>query len=178
MTYEKKFKWTLAGLILMIILNAVTLIMLWNNDPSKSDWGKSDVQNEKFEDRSSAQEYMKNRLGLTDAQADSLSELRRRHFREMRGMRQELETMRKNYFDSLMEGQVEQSVLDSMVSKMAQKSATIEKSMSNHMIEVNQHLNLQQRREFGQMMQDIFQHQKGRNDRSRKNDRPHRHGQN
>lgn len=173
MTYEKKYKWTLAGLIVMIALNAITLIVIWSNSPESNEWSEQEIGKEEFRDRGYARNYMQDRLGLNRSQADSISSIRRNHFREMRVMREELESLRRSYFDSLMQGSVDEAALESMAQEMAGKSAAIEQSMSEHMIELNKYLNVEQRREFGRMMQDMVQH-----DRRRGENRQYRHRQN
>jgi Spy/CpxP family protein refolding chaperone len=179
MDYEKKYKWTLAGLLIMVIINAVTLITIWNTQSKDTDWRENEnVTKKEFGDRNAANKYFKERLNLTDSQSDSIIALRRKHFGQMHQMREELETTRKNYFDSLIENKVSQAELDSMVQEMAKKSGAIERLMSKHMLELNKKLNQQQQREFAQMMQEMFQHQRGRNDQSRNENRPYRHRQN
>lgn len=174
MTYEKKFKWTFAALIVMVALNAVTLTMIWSGPPETPEWTEPAPPNGTFNDRGSVRMYMKNQLGLNDTQLDSINALRRRHFREMRAMRQDLENLRQTYFDTLMQdGQAEQAVLDSLVREMSSKSAAIEQSMSRHMVEINQYLDGDQRRKFGRMMQNMMHH-----DRRRGGNRPFRNRQN
>lgn len=181
MTYEKKFKWTLTGLIVMIVLNAVTLVTFWNTLPKAPVLQDEDnVAQKEFGNHAQANRYFQERLGLTDAQSDSIIALRRKHFGQMRRMREELETVRKNYFDSLIEDTVSEAVQDSMVEEMARKSGAIEQLMSKHMLELNKKLNYQQRQEFAQMMQEMFggNRNRGRNDRQRNNERSYRHQNN
>ncbi|MEX2602915.1 MAG: periplasmic heavy metal sensor, partial [Gracilimonas sp.] len=150
MTYEQKYRWAIAGLIIMILLNAISLISIWNQTPQNTEIWEPGSE---IRERDPAHQFMKNKLNLDEAKADSITDLRRQHFREVRVLRRELEDLRRSYFNALTDDPDGNSAtLDSMVQEMGRKSADIELSMHRHMVELNSMLNQEQRREFGRMM--------------------------
>lgn len=169
MNIEKKYRWALTGLIIMILLNAATLITVWLNHPDGKDWrNHRSYQHE----RGSMQEYMKEKLRLTDQQAESIVELRRGHYREIRSFRDSLEQNRRDYFRFVMsEDAGDQIKRDSVLTLLTRQYENIEELLYSHMTEVKEILDEKQQERFEELMLNTFfkEHDEG-HDR-RKNDR-------
>lgn len=169
MNIEKKYRWALTGLIIMILLNAATLITIWLNHPDGKDWRK----HRNYErERGSIQEYMKKELGLTDQQAETIVELRRDHYREIRSFRDSLEQNRRAYFKFVMSEDAEdQAKRDSVLTLLTNQYENIEGLLYSHMTEVKELLDEEQQNKFEKLMLNtFFKDHNERHDR-RKNDR-------
>lgn len=170
MNYEKKYKWALAGLIVMILLNAVTLTMFWMHTSENNDW-REDRGREW--DRGGIHQFMKKELGLNDSQADSLRMIRREHFREIRTFQNQLNTQRREYFDYRTSANQENSEKrDSMLTQLTRKYANLEDLFYDHMSEINTILDDEQQQKFEQLMKDTFL--KGNREGGRRNQRQNR----
>lgn len=166
MDYQKKYRWAVTGLLVMILLNVVTLLTIWLNKPDYSEW----IHN-RDEDRghNGVHQFMQKELGLSSAQMDSIAALRRTHFRELRTMKRNLEQMRRNYFDMLMNPETEFDISrDSLVQNMAGQYIAIEKSMHRHMSEMKSVLNEDQQQKFERLMKNTLMKQ-GDRERERRN---------
>lgn len=154
MNIEKKYRWALTGLIIMILLNAATLVTIWINQPDGKDWEKH--RNQEHE-RGSIQEYMKEELGITDQQAETIIELRRDHYREIRTFRDSLEQHRRAYFKFIMSEDAEdQTKRDSVLNLLTDQYENIEGLLYSHMTEINELLDEEQQSRFEEMMLNTF----------------------
>lgn len=169
MNIEKKYRWALTGLIIMILINAVTLVSVWVYHPDGNDWRKY-RNNDK--ERGSIQQYMKDQLGLTDEQADTIVKLRKDHYQEIRSFRDSLEKGRRAYIDFIMSEEArDQSKRDSILTILTDQYENIEGSLYNHMIEINDLLDREQQVRFQEMILNTYTkgHDKSRTHKS--NDR-------
>ena len=152
MTIEKKYKWALAGLIIMVLLNAATLITLWTQAPALVDHGEF---REGERGRNAIHQYMKKELGLSDAQSDSLTKFRKAHFREMQGLQRNLQQQRRAYFDFVLSEQAGNAQLrDSLLTQLTGQYQEMEETFFSHMKEMKSVLNEEQQRKFGRLMRD------------------------
>lgn len=154
METTKKYKWALTGLIVMILLNAATLITIWVNQPDGKDWRKHRNQEH---DRGSIQEYMKEQLDITDQQAETIVELRREHYREIRSVRDSLDKQRRAYFKFVMSDDAgDQAKRDSVLNLLTGQYENIEGLLYSHMTEIKELLNEEQQAKFEKMMLNTF----------------------
>ncbi|MEX0724401.1 MAG: periplasmic heavy metal sensor [Gracilimonas sp.] len=153
MDIEKKYRWALTGLIVMILLNAATLITIWVNQPDndrRSHRGSG-------HDRDSIQEYMKEKIGLTDEQAEAITEMRRGHYREIRTFRDSLEQNRRVYFEFIMSEEADnEQKRDSLRNLLTEQYENIEGLLYNHMTEVKELLNEEQQDKFEELMLNMY----------------------
>lgn len=169
MNIEKKYRWALTGLIIMILLNASTLITIWIIQPDGKDW-RNHENHER--ERGSIQEYMKDQLGLTDQQAETIVELRRGHYREIRSFRDSLEQNRRAYFKFVMsEDAGDQAKRDSVLALLTDQYENIEGLLYSHMTEVKELLNEEQQDKFEELMLNTFFKDHDEEQKRRKNDR-------
>lgn len=138
----------------MVVLNAFILLTIWMNYPDGSDLRT----NRDFgHERNSPHKFMQKELGLSDVQVDSMAQLRRAHFREMRNLRRELENHRRAYFDFIMSPGAENSQRrDSLLTELTEQYIRIEQSLYTHMSEMKSVLSEQQQQEFKQLMKESF----------------------
>lgn len=148
MEVSKKYKWALTGLIVMILLNAATLFTIWINKPEIRNWRNTDGP-----DKNPAHHYMKERLDLTDAQADSIEQLRREHFMEVRAKRESLDTYRQAFIDIIISDEnINDAKRDSLLNLITGQYHQIERAMYQHMTEMKDVLNKDQQLRFKQLL--------------------------
>ncbi len=132
MTVEKKYKWALAGLIIMVALNAITLVMLWNIHPLAHNHDRRN-QGKEY-DRGKIHRYMQKEIGLSDVQIDSLSALRRAHYQEIRELRAQLNDFRSEYFDFILsEDAQNKAKQDSLINQLSKQYMRIEHALFEHL---------------------------------------------
>jgi Spy/CpxP family protein refolding chaperone len=156
METHKKYKWALTGLIIMIILNAATLLTIWLNQPDGRDWRH---HKDGDRDRTGIHQFMKKELGLSDTQVESMATMRRTHFQEMKNLRDDLESYRRAYFDFIMSSDTEnEQKRDSLLSQLTTQYIEVEDALYIHMSEMKTVLNQEQQQKFKQLMKDTFLH--------------------
>ncbi len=112
--------------------------------------------------------HMKKELNLTDAQADTIRTLRRKHFREAGALMHELTQTRSQYFDMMTEpGKASKNTRDNLADSIASQFKEIEQLLYRHISEVNEVLDEEQQPKFEQLMKDTFIHRHNR-ERERK----------
>lgn len=159
MDLQKKYKWALIGLTVMVLLNAATLFTIWMNNPS---YGPKMHDRQQDHDRSEMHQSMKEQLGLTDEQSQQIMEIRRSHYREMRTLRTQMDDYRKTYLDIAINESAENSAQkDSLMNLLTEQYMKIEKSMFTHFSEMREVLDQQQLETFKELMRNSFLHQGG-----------------
>lgn len=152
MDNQQKYKWAVAGLVVMVLLNAVTLGMLWFNTPDEY---VRDRENRVHRD--GIQRFMEKELKLSEAQADTIRTLRRKHFREAGALMRELSQTRSAYFDLMMEtGNADRNKQDSLADSIASQYKEVEHLLYRHISEINDVLDKEQQPRFEQLMKDTF----------------------
>ena len=154
MTIDKKYKWVLAGFIIMLVLNLVALTTIWLGSPVTRDWN---YRNNGNQDRTQVHKFMQQELGLSEGQIDSISTLRKAHFGEMRKLRNKLEVQRQVYFDFVMsENSDDPSQRDSLISELAEQYTEVEDALYIHLSEMKSVLNSNQQKKFRQLMKETL----------------------
>lgn len=169
MDYERKYKWAIAGLIVMVLLNAITLGSLWLNEPD----GESRADRNRPE-RDHMQQFMKKELNLTDAQTDSIRVLRRQQLQEAGDHMQQLSQTRGRYFDAVMDNgttAITPKQKEALTDSLSHQYLLLEQMLYRHITEVGRILTDEQRPKYEQLMKDTFIHRhrgKGKQQRGRK----------
>lgn len=154
MDIEKKYRWSLTGFIIMIVLNLGILITLWMNIP---DANRTSDRGNRLQDSRAMHKYFQERLNLTDAQLDTVSTLRRSHYRDMRENRRQLDEKRKAYVEFIMNSKAgDAGRRDSLMKQLTLQYTQMEREMYSHMREMRGVLNEDQQQVFGDMMKRAF----------------------
>ncbi|MEQ8523711.1 periplasmic heavy metal sensor [Gracilimonas sp.] len=154
MTIEKKYKWVLTGFIIMLVLNLAALTTIWFGSPVTRDWN---YRNNGNQGRTQVHKFMQKELGLSEAQTDSISTLRKAHFGEMRKLRNNLEVQRQAYFDFIMsENSDNPSQRDSLLNELTRQYIEVEGALYVHLSEMKSVLNSSQQKKFKQLMRETL----------------------
>lgn len=154
METQKKYRWAVIGLIIMIALNLAIISTIWMNRPGARDWRQHRMDDR---GRGAIHQFMKKELGLSESQMNSITTLRQMHFQEMDSLRSELEQSRRAYFDFIMSGDTDNSATrDSLMSQLANQYVKVEGALYSHMSEMKEVLSADQQREFKALMKDTF----------------------
>lgn len=159
MDLQKKYRWALIGLAVMVLLNAATLFTIWMNNPF---YGPKMHDRQQNQNRSEMHQSMKNQLDLTNEQSQEIVDIRRNHYREMRTLRAEMDNYRKAYLDIAIGNNTESTAQkDSLMNLLTEQYMKIEQSMFSHFSEMREVLDEQQRETFKELMRNNFLHQGG-----------------
>ena len=156
MTIEKKYKWALTGFVVMLVLNLATLTTIWIGGTDTPDW---DRQADGERGRTAVHKFMQKELGLSESQVESIAEMRKSHFREVRELRSKLEAQRHAYFEFIMgpdSGNLQKR--DSILTELKERFAEIDNAFYVHMTEMKTVLNAEQQQKFKQLMKESMLH--------------------
>ena len=147
MDLEKKYKWTLTGFIIMVILNIGILITLWVNAPENRPWRTG------RESQKEMHSFFFEQLQLSDAQMDTISAIRQSHFREMRLLRKELDDKRRDYIEFVLgPDSGNKEVRDSLLNVLTIHFSKMESKMYSHMEQMRRSLSEDQQATFREVM--------------------------
>ena len=154
METQKKYRWAVIGLIIMIVMNLAIIFTIWMNRPGTTDWRQHRMDER---GRGAVHQFMKKELGLSDSQVSSMANTRRAHFKEMDSLRNELEQTRRIYFDFIMSGDADNTAKrDSLMNQLANQYIEVESALYSHMSEMREILNPNQQQKFKSLMKDTF----------------------
>jgi Spy/CpxP family protein refolding chaperone len=154
MEIQKKYRWAVTGLIIMIVLNLATLITLWMNHPGNADWRQHRMDDR---GRTAIHQFMKKELGLSEPQVKSMATLRQAHFKEMDSLRKQLEQSRRAYFDFIMGSEADNTAKrDSLMNQLSNQYIEVEGALYTHMSEMKEILTPDQQQKFKTLMKDTF----------------------
>ncbi len=140
----------------MILLNLVILFTIWSHQTEGRNWRTDRDSNR---GRNAVHQSMKKELGLTSAQQDSISAMRRRHFKESQALKGSLENKRRAYLELVMSDESQNfEKRDSLITELTQQYQKVEKSFYRHMSEMKSVLSADQLQKFKKLMNDSFMH--------------------
>ncbi|SMO78686.1 Spy/CpxP family protein refolding chaperone [Gracilimonas mengyeensis] len=152
MEYQQKYRWAVTGLVVMILLNAITLGAIWFDRPDQI--LQEDVERPP---RDHMQQFMKKELNLTDAQADTIRTIRGRHFREVRQLMGDLGETRNEYFEAMTNsGQGNSDIKDSLSNELTSRYLQVERMLYRHISEVGNVLDDDQKPRYKELMKETF----------------------
>lgn len=148
MEYSKKFRWAMAGLITMVILNIGTVATIWMIlPPSRAVVPDDDPPRR-------VQRFLERELDLTRQQLDDLRELRREHFQEIRLLTNEIRQSRNAYFDLLKtaDSAVDSARRDSLANQIGRHHVRLEKANYDHFMKLRGLLSNEQKVQFDRII--------------------------
>lgn len=154
METTKKYKWALAGFILMLVLNILTLTALWMTRPASQPW-RGDGEDGR--NRQAMHQQMKEVIGLSEDQTKAMGRMRRDHFDEMRTLRRNLEETRRRYLRSSLTDTSPSSIRrDSLMDQLTRQYTLIDQAMAQHIQDMQSVLHEEQRELFQELILDSF----------------------
>lgn len=170
MNIETKYRWALVGLVVMVAINAVTLISIWTYSPPAVSEAETMLpslfRQEKEEpvllergrvlSNIPIQPLLKKELQLQPSQFDTIVKLQHLHLNQVDSLRHELSKNRRVIFTLNLEDSSLSINQDSLLRATGNTYLNLEKAMIRHMREMNTVLTPQQRREFRVLMSQSY----------------------
>ena len=150
MEYKTKYRWALAGFLVMLLLNIVVLAGIWLLRPGGGPFhreGQSQFR---------VQRFMERELNLSEEQKTAFRELRREHIRETRSYYRDIRMARKAIFEALRDNE-KNGAVDSLTSEIGRKQQELERAVYDQFSELRSICNDEQKAKFDRMMLRVMQ---------------------
>ncbi|MDX1637735.1 MAG: Spy/CpxP family protein refolding chaperone [Balneolaceae bacterium] len=148
MTYQHKYRWALAGFLILLLLNIGTLTTIWLIHPPQQVLGEREDRPRRV------QRFLANELDLTPDQRRNMQELRRDHLEQMRPLLTALRSARRSYVAHLRIENREESPrdIDSLAKQIGDIQAEIERERYRHFRQIRTILDKDQRSRFDRLV--------------------------
>lgn len=149
MEYAQKYRWALAGMLVLLVLNIATLVTIWMIRPPLPGSGPEDDPPRRV------QRFLRRELDLSADQQRTYQQLRSRHMAQTRSMVSELEESREAYFDLLHQPETprNEAKRDSLALRIGNIHAKLEESAYNHFKEMRNMLDEEQKQKFDSVIE-------------------------
>jgi len=161
-TKNHLIKWFI---LILVILNLVLLATLWYPRffPPKQQ-GVETIQPDVplREDQKRAKhtklmaDFLKRKLNFTPDQVDKFSKLQADHFYNTRRINREINELRKEMMDHLLEEKPDRTEVEKLAAKIGQRMSAHEKVVFNHFLELIELCNEDQKKKFRSMLGEIL----------------------
>jgi len=140
-------------IVILVVINIITLLLLWIGKPKhNAPRGAENGIDEKVR----IQKLLKEELEFNDEQIQKYLQLRIEHHRETRKLNHELNMLKKEMFDEILEDNTSTALSDSLLSLSLEKQSQIEKLTFNHFFSLKKLCNTDQQKNLQIIMHGIF----------------------
>jgi len=140
-------------IVVLVILNLITVSLLWLGKPKhNAPRGAENVIDEKVH----VQNLLKEELGFNEKQTQKYLQLRSEHHRQTRKLHDELNMLKREMFDKILEDETSTELSDSLLSLTLEKQSQIEKLTFNHFLSLKKICNSDQQKNLKTLMHGIF----------------------
>ncbi|MEQ8924794.1 MAG: periplasmic heavy metal sensor [Fulvivirga sp.] len=147
----KRNRFLIATIVVLVVINLITLTLLWNMNKGFDDEDPRRHRHEMFFER---------KLGLNDEQIEKFEEARRKHFEKMKSINREIRELR-NEMSSLMKERKENEAKE-IISKIGTKYEELELANFDHFRELRSYCNPTQQQIFDSVMNKVTSHPRRR----------------
>lgn len=152
MDYKKKYKWVLAGFIIMLLLNILVLGSIWMVKNGGRPFGRDGAVQFRV------QRFMERELDFSEAQKQAFEELRRDHIQETRSIYGDIRKQRRALFAELQGDEEDDSAvrIDSLTNLIGQSQARLDSAIYKHFKEIRSICNVEQRQKFDRIIEKVM----------------------
>lgn len=141
-------------IVLLVIFNLATLFLLWFGNPSRQGMKFADEKSRNNEIK--IQQLLKEELGFDNQQTKKYMQLREEHRRESIKLNKELNLIKKEMFDKILEDNKLTSLSDSLLNLALDKQSEIEKLTFNHFLSLKKLCSPEQQKNLQFLMHGIL----------------------
>jgi len=166
-TRDRKSNWVL---IILVILNLALLATIWYpklNPPEKvtpTEQKKQEDYDKRYilaeQDRKQRDKrlvgFLKKELNFTRDQVDKFIQLRDEHFQKTIQLRRQVDDLRREMMEHLLDQQPDSSQVEKLAEKMGQKTAELEKAVFYHFIELMGVCDSEQKSKYKSLLREIL----------------------
>ncbi|MFH5884131.1 periplasmic heavy metal sensor [Halalkalibaculum sp. DA3122] len=153
MEYAKKYRWALAGFIILLLLNIGTLATVWMIRPPQ----QTSILNDERPRR--VQRFLERELELNQQQRTQIQQLRQQHMQRIRSVMEDVRKNRAVYFNILQTADTLEArgQIDSLARRIGHAHAELERANYDHFRKIRQILNENQRSRFDRILEQSMQ---------------------
>ena len=143
----------LITIVLLVILNIITISLLWIGRPQPNEGRRVDRPMGK---NNHIQRLLKEELGFSEKQVNQFLTIREKHIKNTSEINDESKRIKKQLFDLALEETNQQSVSDSLLNLTLEKQKELEQAMFQHFIEIKNLCNPDQKLNLKKLMHKLF----------------------
>ncbi len=157
-------------LLILVILNLALLATIWYprlNPPEKvtqTEQKKQDGYDKRYRRGDKYKEtrdkrlsgFLKRELNFTQEQLDKFMQLREEHFQKVSQFRRQVDDLRKEMMEQLLDDQLDSFRVEKFAEKMGQKTAELEKTVFYHFIELMGVCDSEQKSKYKSLLREIL----------------------
>ncbi|RMD48160.1 MAG: hypothetical protein D6830_07420 [Ignavibacteria bacterium] len=138
----------------LIVMNIITIALLWIGRPTGPGPGGMPLSPEEEKEKVSA--LLKDKLGFNQEQIERYLNLRAEHYKAASDLNREVQLLKKEMFDRVLENEKDVSSPDSLLNLILLKQADIEKLTYNHFLKLKELCGKEQKEKLKILMHQMF----------------------
>ncbi|MGK7371639.1 MAG: Spy/CpxP family protein refolding chaperone [Candidatus Halalkalibacterium sp. M3_1C_030] len=150
MDYNKKYRWAMAGFLVMLFLNIAIISGIWIFRPGGHFMGREGAGQFRM------QRFIEQELNLSEDQKQAFRELRRDHIRETRNIHRDIRIYRRSLFGLLQNEEVNVKKVDSLSKALGEAQRAMEKATYEHFAELRSICDDQQKEKFDRITERVM----------------------
>jgi Spy/CpxP family protein refolding chaperone len=147
---KKKYRWALAGFLVMLFLNIAVIAGIWMFRPGSQFMGREGAGQFRM------QHFIERELNLSEDQKQAFRELRRDHFKETQNISRDIRMYRSALFDQLQEGDGNTQKADSLTQALGKAQEAMEKAIYEHFAELRSICDEKQKEKFDRITERVM----------------------
>ena len=150
MDYKRKYRWALAGFIIMLALNLAVVGTIWYMKSDRDHRGRDRTTAQKL------QRFVERELQLTEEQQQEYGALVREHLKKSRELRAEISNYRNEIYQNMNDTTTAPTRVDSLAEKIGATQAELERALYGHFEEVRSLCTPEQKERFERMIEKLL----------------------
>ncbi len=151
-------------IVLLVILNLMTLAMLWLGRPQRPAGRPAPAGQGRDQRRGEdqLQNVLRGELAFDDTQIEEYRQLTRRHREDVRRLNEEIRRTKQQMFEAVLEDSPKPELSGSLLALAQQKQAEIERSTFQYFLDLKNLCRPDQRGQLRAIIEDLFRQAPGR----------------
>ena len=150
MDYKKKYRWAMAGFMVMLFLNIAIIAGIWIFRPGGEFLGRQGSPQFRM------QHFIERELNLSEDQKQAFRELRRDHFMETRNINRDIRMHRRALFNTLQNETADAGKVDSLTQALGEAQKAMENAIYDHFSELRSICDEQQKEQFDRITERVM----------------------
>jgi protein CpxP len=160
---------TVTTIILLIVINVFTLLIIWFDGrgifhPPRMEPPRENADRVAF--------FLKNELGLNEAQVQEYRQLRQKHLEQTRDINDEIHHLKKQLLDQLFSDRVDSEKVNKLIQSIGEKQKIAERITFNHFLEMKNLCGQGQQEKLHRLLDEFFRPPRPQGPPEMENDRP------
>ena len=144
---------TVTTIILLIVINVFTLLIIWFD--GRGIFGPPRMEPPRENDDRMAF-FLKNELGLNEAQVQQYHQLRQKHLEQTREINENIHHLKKELLDQLFSDRVDSQKVNKLIQSIGEKQKIAERITFNHFLEMKNLCGEGQQEKLHRLLDEFF----------------------